>query len=276
MRRRRRAPSQRSRWADEPWSPYPRYVSVADRRETGARHAADLARRGRAARPVVPRTRGRQLAATFWGRAWCDNLQAYASLANRLVRGRRYLRSGLVIDLSIGPGAVAALVSGTEVYDVAVRIKAMPPARWKAVVKACAGRIDSVVELLAGRFDESVMAHVCKRDTGLFPSPREMTYSCTCPDGSRGGWVCKHVAAALYGVGVRLDESPELLFELRRVAHADLVAGATVGLTRAAQAKPTGRRAIEPDRLSTVFGIDLDAPEVRGARRKRSKEPGSR
>ena len=270
---RRRAPYQRSRWADEPWPEWPRYVPVADRRETGARHAADLARRGRTARPVVPRTRGRQLAATFWGRAWCDNLQAYASLANRLVRGRSYLRNGLVIDLVIGPGTAAALVSGSEVYEVAVHIKPMRPARWKAVVKACAGKIDSVVELLAGRFDESVMAHVCKPDTGLFPSPREMTYSCTCPDGSRGRWVCKHIAAALYGVGVRLDESPELLFELRRVAHADLVAGATVGLTRAAQAKPTGRRAIEADRLSAVFGIELDATEARRPRRKRSKEP---
>jgi uncharacterized Zn finger protein len=272
---RRRAPSQRSRWADEPWYEYPRYVPVADRREAGTRHAAELARRGRTARPVVLETRGRQLAATFWGRAWCDNLQAYASLANRLVRGRSYLRNGLVIDLAIGPGTVKALVSGTEVYEVAVRIKSMNPARWKAVVKACAGRIDSVVELLAGRFDESVMAHVCKPGTGLFPSPREMRYSCTCPDGSRGGWVCKHVAAALYGVGVRLDESPELLFELRRVAHADLVAGATVGLTRAALAKPTGRRAIEADRLSTVFGIELEATGTRRKRQTRSPEPDS-
>jgi uncharacterized Zn finger protein len=272
---RRRAPYPRSRWADEPWPEWPRYVSVADRRETGVRHAADLARRGRTARPVVSDTRGRHLAATFWGRAWCDNLQAYASLANRLVRGRSYLRNGLVIDLAIGPGTVAALVSGTEVYEVAVRIKPMRPARWKAVVRACAGKIDSVVELLAGRFDESVMAHVCKPDTGLFPSPREMTYSCTCPDGRRGGWVCKHVAAALYGVGVRLDESPELLFELRRVAHADLVASATVGLTRAARSKPTGRRAIEADRLSTIFGIELDAGGSRRPRQRPPRKPGS-
>jgi uncharacterized Zn finger protein len=263
---RRPAPYRQSGWADESWSDFPRYVPVADRREAGARHAADLARRGRTARPVVPKTRGRQLAATFWGRAWCDNLRAYASLANRLERGRSYLRNGLVIDLSIGPGTVTALVSGTEVYDVAVRIKAMNPTRWKAVVKACAGRIDSVVELLAGRFDESVMAHVCKPGTGLFPSPREMTFACTCPDGSGGAWLCKHVAAALYGVGVRLDECPELLFELRRVAHADLVAGATVGLTRAAQAKPTGRKGIESDRLAAVFGIELDVAPRRRTR----------
>ena len=29
--------------------------------------------------------------------------------------------------------------------------------------------------------------------------------------------MCKHVAAALYGVGVRLDENPALFFELRGI-----------------------------------------------------------
>src|SRR6185503_12475332 len=114
--------------------------------------------------------------------------------------------------------------------------------------KACAGKIDSVVELLAGRFDESVMAHVCRQGTGLFPAPAEITYDCSCPDGARGGWLCKHVAATLYGVGVRLDEDPQLLFRLRRVAHADLIARATAGLTRQpAPSKRSGRTAIATD-----------------------------
>ena len=120
---------------------------------------------------LVPSGRGRALATAFWGRAWCDNLTAYAALSNRLDRGRSYLRNGLVIDLQIGPGTVTALVSGSDVYQIRVRITPMPRERWRAVVKACAGKIDSVVELLAGRFDESVMAHVCRPRTGLFPAP---------------------------------------------------------------------------------------------------------
>jgi len=132
-------------------------------------------------------------------------------------------------------------------------------------VKACAGKIDSVVELLAGRFDQSVMAHVCRQGTGLFPAPAEIAYRCTCPDGAGARWLCKHVAATLYGVGVRLDESPELLFALRGVAHADLVARATAGLTRSAASARSGRRAIAADRLSAVFGIELEpAPTRRG------------
>ena len=114
----------------------------------------------------------------------------------------------MVIDLQVLPGTVTALVSGSDIYEIAVRIKPMPEPRWKTVVKACAGKIDSVVELLAGRFDESVMAHVCRQGTGLFPAPAEITYECSCPDGARGGWLCKHIAATLYGVGMRLDEDP--------------------------------------------------------------------
>ena len=254
------------------WGDFPRYVSVAERRGNGARHAALLKKQGRVLTPVATKGRGRALATTFWGRAWCDNLAAYASLANRLDRGRTYLRGGMVIDLQVLPGTVTALVSGSDIYDIAVRIKPMPEPRWKAVVKACAGKIDSVVELLAGRFDESVMAHVCRQGTGLFPAPAEITYECSCPDGARGGWLCKHVAATLYGVGVRLDEDPQLLFRLRRVAHADLIARATAGLTRAAPSKRSSRSAIASDRLSAVFGIELEAapaPRVRRPARKR-------
>lgn len=248
------------------WTRWAPYVPVADRIRNGARHAARLAKQGRAPSPVAPRGRGRALATTFWGRAWCDNLAAYAVLANRLDRGRSYLRNGLVIDLRIAPGTVTALVSGSEIYEISVRIKPMPPQRWKAVVKACAGKIDSVIELLAGRFDESVMASVCRQGTGLFPAPAEIAYECTCPDGFGGGWLCKHVAATLYGVGVRLDEDPELLFRLRRVAHADLLARATARLT-AARPRRSARRAIADDRLSAVFGIDLEARPVARARR---------
>jgi uncharacterized Zn finger protein len=257
------------------WGSWPRYLSLDDRRAIGAEHAATLARRGRTLRPVVSATRGRApLATTFWGRAWCENLAAYAALANRLGRGRSYLRNSLVIHLEIGPGRVTALVSGSEVYQVQVRIAPMDPGRWKHVVKACAGKIDSVVELLAGRFDESVMAHVCRQDTGLFPSPGEIRYECTCPDGSRGAWLCKHVAATLYGVGVRLDEDPEMLFRLRRVAHADLLARAAAGLADAPRSG-SARRAIASDRLSAVFGIDLEDSAPKGAELVKSAPKGA-
>jgi len=255
---------------DDRWMRFDPYVPVSERRYNAARHAAKLTKQGRVLDPVVPTFRGRTLATTFWGRAWCDNLAAYAALANRLDRGRSYLRGGHVIDLQIVAGQVTALVSGTDIYEIAVTITPIPRQRWKAVVKACAGKIDSVVELLAGRFDESVMREVCRQGTGLFPSPAEIAYRCTCPDGSRGGWLCKHVAATLYGVGVRLDEDPEMLFRLRKVAHEELLARATARLADHVTPRRSVRRAIADERLSAVFGIDLEpAPAPRAQRPRR-------
>ena len=251
------------------WTRWAPYVRVADRMQNGAQHAARLAKKGRVLRPVVPPTRGRTFTTTFWGRAWCDNLAEYATLVNRLDRGRSYLRNGLVIDLQITSGAVKALVSGSSVYEISVKIKPMPRERWKAVVKACAGKIDSVVELLAGRFDESVMAVVCRQGIGLFPSPAEITYQCSCPDGFGGHWLCKHVAATLYGVGVRLDEDPEMLFRLRQVKHEELAASATARLAGDAAPRRGARRGLAADRMSAVFGIDLEAGPAPRARRPR-------
>jgi len=253
------------------WTTWAPYVRMSDRRQNAALHLTQLRKQGRTTRPVVPHGRGRAIATTFWGRAWCDNLHAYAALANRLERGRRYLRGGLVVDLGIERGTVLALVSGTDIYEVRLGIKPMPGARWRAVVKACAGKIDSVVELLAGRFDESVMRQVCRQGTGLFPAPAEMTFRCTCPDGAGGGWMCKHVAASLYGVGVRLDEDPALLFLLRQVDHAELIARAAAGLAGPAPSGRAGRPGIAADRLSAVFGIDLETAPAAPRRRSRPR-----
>src|SRR5438477_4747530 len=92
------------------------YVSVADRRAQAARELAKLQKKGRTISPVV--IEGRRIAASFWGEAWCDNLERYSDYANRLPRGRTYLRNGSVVDLQVGSGRVTALVSGTTMYNV--------------------------------------------------------------------------------------------------------------------------------------------------------------
>jgi uncharacterized Zn finger protein len=53
------------------------------------------------------------IAKSFWGKAWCRNLERYSDYSNRLPRGRTYLRNGSVIDLKIGPGEVTAQVIGS-------------------------------------------------------------------------------------------------------------------------------------------------------------------
>ena len=73
--------------------------------------------------PVSPvKIEGKQIAATFWGKAWCDNLESYRDYENRLPRGRTYVRNGSVVDLQIAPREVTAMVSGSEIYKVKVSI----------------------------------------------------------------------------------------------------------------------------------------------------------
>src|SRR6266542_3973873 len=166
---------------------------------------------------------GRAIVTTFWGKAWCENLERYSDFENRLPRGRTYVRNGSVIDLQIAPGEIKALVSGSSIYKVKVKVAPVAKARWQAICKDCAGAIDSLIELLQGKLSQGVMERVCRQKTGLFPSPAEIQLSCSCPDWAD---MCKHVAAALYGVGARLDEKPQLLFVLRGVDETELLAGA--------------------------------------------------
>lgn len=236
-----------------PWRPY---VPVADRRREAQREMARLKKRGHPVSPVT--IAGRTIASTFWGKAWCDNLERYSDFSSRLPRGRTYVRNGSVIDLQIAAGEVKALVSGSEIYRVGVKVSAVPKPRWASICRDCAGGIDSLVELLQGRFSKGVMERICRQQTGLFPVPSEIQFSCTCPDWAS---MCKHVAAALYGIGARLDERPQLLFTLRRVDEKDLIARAGSGL-RLAKTSPASHKVLAEDRLSELFGLDMGMPEA--------------
>jgi uncharacterized Zn finger protein len=238
---------------------FPPYVPVAARRARALAAAARLVKgaKGKPARalsPIAP-IEGHKVARSFWGQAWCDNLESYSDYANRLPRGRSYVRHGCVADLQIGPGRVTALVSGTSLYQITIDIEPLTARRWRSVTTACAGQIDSLVELLRGTFPASVLNLVTNRDTGLFPAPREIRLDCSCPDWAD---MCKHVAAALYGVGARLDERPELLFTLRGVDHGDLVGRAAAAASYVKEAPESTKVLAESD-LSSLFGIEIDS-----------------
>jgi uncharacterized Zn finger protein len=237
-----------ARYYEDRW---PQYISADERRRQAQRAAARL---GDAA-PIV--IEGSRIAKTFWGKAWCETLERYSDYANRLPRGRTYVRSGCVIDLRISAGNVDALVSGSHVYEVTVHVAPIPKQRWKAVCKDCAGKIESLVELLEGRFSKDTMQRLCQEKTGMFPFPAEMKFKCTCPDSAR---MCKHVAAVLYGIGARLDTQPELLFTLRAVNQQDLITNAGKHMTTAAST-----RVLQSDDLSELFGIEI----VEGGRKSR-------
>lgn len=231
------------------WTPY---VSVAERRRKAQKAAQKALKSGASLSPIEP-YRG-AIAKTFWGKAWCDNLEAYSDYANRMPRGRTYVRNGSVIDLAITEGAVQAQVMGSSLYKVSVKVQPVPTAHWQAIGKDCSNSIDSLVELLQGKLSSAVMQRICTPRTGLFPAPKEISFTCSCPDSAS---MCKHIAAVLYGVGARLDQKPELLFGLRRVEPKDLVAQAGAGPSKAGKGPATGKR-LDDSLLSDVFGLELD------------------
>ena len=225
------------------------YVSVAERRAKAAREIAKRRGKGQTITPVV--IEGRNIAHTFWGEAWCDNLESYSDFENRLPRGRTYVRNGSVVDLQIEPGKVAALVSGSALYKVGVVIAPLPDEAWRSIKSRCAGQIGSLVELLAGRLSKNVIEIVTAHEGGLFPKPREIKMSCSCPDYAG---MCKHIAAVLYGVGARLDHQPELFFRLRKVDHLELIEAAVSG---AGKKTATKKKTLAEADVAGVFGIEI-------------------
>jgi uncharacterized Zn finger protein len=232
---------------------YKPYVPVAERRAQAAREVAKRVKKGQEVCPI--RIEGRNIASTFWGKAWCTNLESYSDYSNRLPRGRTYVRNGSVVHLKIDKGRIEALVSGSELYNVQIDITALPKPDWQALKAQSAGKIGTLVELLQGKLSKAVMELVTDRQKGLFPKPKEIKLRCSCPDGAR---MCKHVAAVLYGVGSRLDSSPELLFVLRGVDHLELIEQAIpTAPIKSTSTAPT----IATDDLGAIFDIEIgEAP----------------
>ena len=230
------------------WAPY---VPVAEQRARARREMAKLKKKGKQVQPID--IAGRTIARSFWGKGWCDHLASFADFANRLPRGRRYVRNGSVCHLEIRPGRVEAIVSGSELYDVTIGITQLKAATWTSIKAKCAGQIGSMLELLQGKLSREVMGVVTERDHGLFPKPREIALDCSCPDWAT---MCKHVAAALYGVGHRLDHQPDLLFVLRDVDAAELIATEI-----ALPGREVTSDVLADEALSDIFGIDLDTED---------------
>ncbi len=238
-------------WGGFEWRPY---VPVGQKLAKAAKHAAQVAKKqGREPSPV--KLEGKKIATTFWGQAWCDNLAAYSDYANRLPRGATYVRNGSVVDLVIQPGSVEAIVAGSETYKIKIKIDGLTKPTWKKIKQDCSASIDSLLDLLAGRFSDGVMQRLTQQKDGLFPSPREIKMKCSCPDDS---YCCKHLAAVMYGIAARLDKQPELLFRLRDVDHQELVSQAVAEGNLDKELSGGSDSTLIGADLGAIFGIELE------------------
>lgn len=244
------------------------YEEAQERKERLQREIAKRKKRGERFE-VLPAPAGqKKLSTTFWGQAWCRNLESYQVYESRLPRGRSYLRQGNVYNLEIEPGKLSAVVAGSELYDTSITIKPLPKEQWRQIVESSAGQVGSMLDLLAGKLGDGLMKVLTDPDGGLFPKPKEIHFNCSCPDHAD---MCKHVSAVLYGVGVLLDTKPELLFTLRGVDQAELLSNASSAAITDLSADTGDLAGVD---LSAIFGIDLNMdvlPEPPAKKKSRKK-----
>ncbi len=254
---------------------WPRYVSVGEKRARAQRKLEQLRKKNPNIRPIV--IEGRGLASTWWGKAWNKNLERYADYTNRVGRGRSYVRHGAVLDLQIEPGKVTSLVQGSRgsPYKVEINIKSISKAVWKQIQSASASELASLQQLLEGRFPKALGEIFTAKGQGLFPSPNEIGFTCSCPDWAS---MCKHVAATLYGIGTRLDEDPGLFFILRKAGVDDLISQTVRDRSRKLlkQARRKTSRVIEDTNLEDIFGIDLEVTATAEKSKRSIKKSKSR
>src|SRR3990167_3523732 len=231
---------------------YAPYVPVVERRRQAKKKIEKLRKKGMDVQPIE--LEGRKITKTFWGNAWNNHIESFSDYENRLPRGRSYIRNGSVCHLAMSAGKIEAMVSGSTIYTVTISITPLSEKKWVSIKQQCSGKIASLLDLLAGKLSEGVMRIVCDQQTGLFPLLDEIKLSCSCPDGAS---MCKHVAAVLYGVGARLDDSPHQLFLLRGINHAELVDVTSV-IGNLASQTDSKRRHLTDNNLSDVFGIEID------------------
>ena len=230
------------------------YVSVAEKKAKAGKSFEKLRKKDSGIEPVI--LEGRTIAKSWWGKAWNLNLESYADYRNRIARGKSYVMNIAVLDLKISQGKVAAIVQGssTKPYVVTIRIDALSSTNWALVTALCNHRIDSLEQLIEGKFPKELEVLFTERKYGLFPAPKEIHFDCSCPDWAS---MCKHVAAVLYGVGARLDKNPLLFFELRALDGQELVRR-SMEQTLAGMLKNAGRkskREIAEKDVSSIFGL---------------------
>ncbi|MDR1577538.1 MAG: SWIM zinc finger family protein [Deltaproteobacteria bacterium] len=226
------------------------YVSVAQRQAKAHRLVKSLMKQNKNLLPA--RVTGRQIAESFWGKSWCQHFERQADYSNRLSRGRSYVMNDAVCHLELSAGRIYSLVSGSELYEVEMNVAPLSPAKWEKIKKLCQGQISTLVELLCGQFSAEVMAVVSHPVNGMFPLTGEISYKCSCPDWAG---LCKHVAAVFYALGNRLDNSPELLFQLRGVDPAELL---DAGVDHLSALDGVVNQAGLSGDLEDIFGVELD------------------
>ena len=192
----------------------------------------------------------------WWGQQWCQNISRYADYMNRLERGRTYIRKGAVQEIEIDGGHIKANVTGTRPLPYSVDIHIRPAD--EDLINKSINKIKDIEQLKDG-----VVPDNCRElfsvEKGLFPSSREIEFSCSCPDDAA---LCKHIIAVLYAIGSILDQEPLLLFQLRGIDVEKYLDKRLVSITNEILVDIHNHRdedrLIDDDLISSMFVIEIE------------------
>jgi len=233
---------------------YKPYVSVEEKKAKARRSIEKLKKKNPNIAPIY--IEGNAIAKTWWGKSWNRNLESYADFSNRIARGRSYVKNGAVLDLQIEQGKVHALVqgSGRGYYNVVIEIDRLSQSKWNHISAICNRKIDSLENLIQGKFPKELEVLFTTKEDGIFPHPKEIHFQCSCPDIAV---VCKHVAAVLYGIGSRLDQDPLLFFTLRDIDVEVLIKKSIEEKMNSMlkNADQKSERTIEDSEIFDLFGV---------------------
>ena len=159
---------------------------------------------------------------TWWSKRWVKTLESF-NLGARLTRGKSYARKGQVVSIDVNPGIVRARVQGTgsEPYDVVIKLKPLSDAEWDKAASAMASKAVFAARLLGGEMPQNIEEAFSESGLSLFPSKgRDLKTDCSCPDWSNP---CKHIAAVYYLLAEQFDCDPFLIFKLRGRSKEDIM-----------------------------------------------------
>ena len=161
--------------------------------------------------PVIM-TESTEICKNWWGKAWCKNLERFSYVSygeNPIKRGERVVLNNGIVDLKIQAGNVTARVIGNSSvpFEVSATIKPLSEDKIDEAVTLATGKIQNIDAIVAGDFPEDLLEL-------LLPRPDDVDLHSNCQDDD---YICPHTSALLYGIGVRIDHDPLLLFEIRGI-----------------------------------------------------------
>src|SRR3984957_685156 len=239
----RRRAKRSPRWSEERWPPPSTPIAVEGGLEARSH-------------------RGR-IGDTWWSQRFITELESIG-LGSRLQRGKRYARTGQVLDMDVTPGQVTATVQGsrTKPYRVFIEIRVLTPVEWDAAEAVMASSASFLAQLLAGDMPDDIEEAFAESSGTLFPASADgFESACSCPDWENP---CKHVAAVYFLLAEAFDRDPFLIFAWRGRDKDELLAGLRARRRRLGSARGVGRS--DPAEAPSVaesgrFGSPLADPD---------------